>query len=186
MDGQRIVRRRRLDRVVELDIGELGSADDALLRLRGQRVPGAEVVEIFLHDHVAAAGERGVLAADDRGFGRFRAARILGSVDEAQEVAVVEVAEAVNLVDRRHGVAKPRHDLRRHLEAEVHPPGANMEQKIARGRDRMARSGPDLPERVKLGGARIPEQPIPGLGADSHHAAESGFDVAKLDRSNQR
>src|SRR5262249_55941297 len=58
--GERIVRRRRLYRVVQFDVGQLGAADDALLLLRRQRVPSVQIVEIFLHDHIAAAGERGI------------------------------------------------------------------------------------------------------------------------------
>ncbi len=95
MDGQRIVGAGRLDRLVELDVGKLGPADDALLRLGWKRVPCAEVVQIFLHDHVAAAGEGGILRADDGGFGHFAAAWILRAVDEPEQVAVVEIAKAV-------------------------------------------------------------------------------------------
>jgi len=50
----------------------------------------------------------------------------------------------------------------------------------------MAQSGPDLPERVKFGGARVPEQPVPRIGADSHHAGEIGFEVTKFNSANQR
>ena len=78
------MRRRRLYSVVELDIGELGAADDALLRLRGQRVPFRQVMEIFLHDHIAAAGERRIFLADERRVDNRLAARIIGAVYEAQ------------------------------------------------------------------------------------------------------
>ena len=80
---QRIVRRGRLDRVVEFDIGELGAADDALLRLGRQRVPSGKVVQVFLRDHVAAAGEDGILLADQHGLDHLKAPRVLGAVDEA-------------------------------------------------------------------------------------------------------
>ena len=91
----------------------------------------------------------------------------------------------MHFVDRRHGVPETRHDLGRHLEAEVHPFGADVEQEIAGRRDRLARSGAELAERVKLGRARIPEQPVPGFGTDAHHAGEPGFEIAKLDRPNE-
>ena len=77
------------------------------------------------------------------------------------------------------------HDLRRDLEAQVHPLGADMEQQVPRGCDRVARSGPELSEGVKLGRARVPEQPIPGVRPDSHHAGEPGFEIAKFNRANQ-
>src|SRR5262249_52997982 len=117
--GERVVRRRRLYRVVQFDVGQLAAADDALLRLRRQRVPSVQIVEIFLHDHIAATGECGILLTDERGVDHRLATRILSAVDEAQEVAVIEVTKAVDLVDRRDRVAEACHDLRRHLEAKV-------------------------------------------------------------------
>ena len=89
-----------LDRIVELDVGELGAADDALLRFGGQRVPRGKVVHVFLRDHIAAAGEGGILGADERGFDHRAPTRIFGAVDEAQKVAVVEIAKAMHFVDR--------------------------------------------------------------------------------------
>ena len=102
-----------------------------------------------------------------------------------EKVAVVEVAKAVHLVDRRDRIAELRHDLRRDLEAQVHPLGADMEQEVARGCDCVARSGLELAERVKFGRTRVAEQPVPGVGADSHHAGEPGLEIAKFDRANQ-
>ena len=155
------MRRGRFYRIIQFDVGQLGVADDALLRFRGQRVPSVQVVEIFLHDHVAAAGERGILLADERGVDHCLTARVFGAVDEPQEVAVIEVTKAVDLVDRRDHVTEARHDLRRHLEAKVHPLRTDMEQQVPWRRSRMVRSGPDLPERVEFGWTRVPEQPGP-------------------------
>ena len=59
----------------------------------------------------------GVLIADDHEAQSIVARRVLRPVDEAQEIAVVEVAEAVHLVDRGNRGSDPRHDLRRQLEA---------------------------------------------------------------------
>ena len=90
---------------------------------------------------VAAAGEVRVLVADQRGRdARPRAGRVLGAVDEAQQVALVEVLEAVHLVDARWPRRRSRsHQLRGQLEAQVHPPGADVEQQVARrGRRRCA------------------------------------------------
>lgn len=64
----------------------------------GRGVPGVEIVEIFLDHDVAAALEGGVFIADQDGLGDGLAARVFGAVDEAEEVAVVEIAEAVNFV----------------------------------------------------------------------------------------
>ena len=91
----------------------------------------------------------------------------------------------MHLVDRGDRIAELRHDLRRDLEAQVHPLGANVEQQVARGCDRVARSGPELSEGVKFGRARVPEQPIPGVRPDSHHAREPGFEITKFNCANQ-
>ncbi len=112
-------------------------------------------------------------------------ARIFRAVDESEKIAVIEVAEAVHLVDRGHCAAETTHDLRGDLEAQVHPLGADMEQKVARGSDGVARSGPELAEGVKLSRARVAEQPVPGVGPNPHHAGKPGFEIAKFDRSNQ-
>ena len=63
----------------------------------------SKIVKIFLHDDVAAAGERGVLLADEHGVDRCLALRILRSVDKAEEIAVVEVTESLHFVHRRNG-----------------------------------------------------------------------------------
>ena len=81
------------------------------------------------------------------------------------QIAVVEIAKAVHLVDRRDRVAEPRHDLRRQLEAEIHALGADVEQEIAGRGDRMTRSGLDFAERMQFGRPRLrrtacPTRPI--------------------------
>ena len=131
----------RLDGIVEFDVGKLGAADDALLRLGGQRIPAGEIVQVFLHDHVAAAGECRVFLADDCGVDRRLRRRVLRPVDKADQVAIVEIAKAMHLVDRRNRVAEPGHDLRRQFEAKIHSLGADVEQQIARRGDGMARPG---------------------------------------------
>ena len=74
-------------------------------------------MKILLHDDIAAAGEAGILVADENGVDRGLTFRVLGAVDKTEQVALVEIAEAVHLVDRRHRAAEPLHDLRRQLEA---------------------------------------------------------------------
>ena len=91
----------------------------------------------------------------------------------------------MHLVDRRDGVPKLGHDLRRDLEAQIHPLGADMKQEIARRCDRVARSGAELPKRMKFGRSRVAEQSVPGVGPDSHDAGEAGLEIAKFNRANQ-
>ena len=54
-------------------------------------VPGFEVMQIFPHDAVAAAGKRRIRLADDRGIDRALVGRILHAVDETPQVALVVV-----------------------------------------------------------------------------------------------
>jgi catalase len=68
-------------------------------------------VKIFLHDHVAAPGECGILLADERGLDHCLATRILGAIDEPQEIAIIEITKAMDLVDSRDCVAEAPHDL---------------------------------------------------------------------------
>jgi serine kinase of HPr protein (carbohydrate metabolism regulator) len=82
-----------------------------------ERVPTFQIVKILLHDHVAPAGERRVLVADQHGVHRCFARRILRPVNETDEVAVIEETEAVHFIHRRHGIFDARHDLCRQLEA---------------------------------------------------------------------
>ena len=74
-------------------------------------------MKIFLHDDIAAAGERSILLADEHGVDRYRAAWILRPVDETQEIAIVEVTEAVDFVDWRNRICDARHNLRGQFEA---------------------------------------------------------------------
>ena len=148
-------------------------ADDPLLLLRLEPVPGCEIVHVLLHEHVAPAGKAGVLVTDARGVDRVLADRVLRAVDKAGEIAIVEVAEPVHLVDGRQSAAEPRDDLDGQLEAEIHAVGPDVEEEIARRRDRMAGVGNDLGERVELGRTGIAEERVPGIGADADDARGS-------------
>ena len=113
------------------------------------------------------------------------ALRVFRPVDETHEIAVVEVAEAMHLVRGRGGIREALHDLRRELEAQIHAPRPDMEQHVARRSDRVARPGVKFPKRMQLCRPRLTEEPIPGLGAKSHDARQSGFNVAEPNRAHQ-
>ena len=81
--------------------------------------------------------------------------RILGAVNEADEVAVVEVAEGLYLVHWRHSVSKARHQLRCQFEAQIHAFRANVEEQIARRRDGVMFFTANLPEGMQQGGPRL-------------------------------
>ena len=182
---QRIVRIGWSDRFVDLDIRQFGAADDALLRLGRQCIPSGQIVQVLLHDDVAAAGKTGVFLADHRGVDRFLARGVLGPVDKPQQVAAVEIAKAVHLVDRGNGLSELRHDLRRQFEAQIHAPSADMKRQVAGCRDRVAGTGADLAERVQLCRPRLSEEPVPRLRPERHDAREVFGGFAKPDRSYQ-
>jgi hypothetical protein len=104
---------------VERDVGQLVAAHDALLLVDRQLVPRHQVEEVLLHEQEAAAGVLGVLGTDQGSLGRGRTARVLRPVDEAQQVAVVEVAEPLDVQGDAHRPAQRHEDLQGELLAGV-------------------------------------------------------------------
>src|SRR3546814_10793403 len=64
------------------------------------RPPGRHVVHVALNVHVAPAREIGILGADHGGVVGGRAGGVLGAVDETEQIAVVEIVEAVHPIGR--------------------------------------------------------------------------------------
>ena len=74
--------------VVDLYVFELGPAQARRLGLGRERRPAGHVVDVLLHDDVAAAREvRVVVGGDQRRVGQLGAGRVRGAVDEAEQVA---------------------------------------------------------------------------------------------------
>ena len=152
---------RWLELVGQLDVRELGATDDQLLLLGRQGIPGAEVVQVFLDDHVAAARECGILIADHDGFGGGCALGILGSVDEPEHVAFIEGAKAVHLVDHLGAAVQPFGQPLGQLETQVESVSSDVEQQVTRRRHgAVARTG-ELAERMQPRRRRAGGQPIP-------------------------
>ncbi len=106
------------------------------------------------------------------------------AVDEADQITVVEIAEAVHLVLGDDEARETAHDLCRQLETEIHARGADMKEKIARRGDRMVAAA-DLAERMQIFRARGAEETIPGVGANAEHAGQPALEVAKTDGAQQ-
>src|ERR1019366_1175859 len=85
-----------------------------------ERIPGVEIVQVLLHDHITSAREQRIASADGDRVIRGLSGGVFGPVDEAEQVALVEVLEPVDLLDDRDVTAQPVHDLARELEAQVH------------------------------------------------------------------
>ena len=122
------MRVRGLDLVRQLDVVELGAADDPLLLCHRQRIPGRKVVQIPLDQHIAAAGEVRVLFANHGRRGCCCANRVLRAVDEPEQVALIEGLEAVHLVDYLGAPAQALNQPLRKLEAQIGAVGPNVEQ----------------------------------------------------------
>src|SRR6266571_1276858 len=92
-------------------------------------------MEILLDDDGTASSKCGVLFSDERGLNRLLPVGILRPIDEADEVATIEVAEPMHLVHGGDGGSKAGHDVRRKLEAQVHSLRSDVEEQIAWRRD---------------------------------------------------
>ena len=137
-------------------------------------------MKVLLDDHVAPAGERRVLLADEGGVDGSLVDGILRPIDETEQVAIVEVLEAVHFVRRGDGAIEPRHDLCRQFEAQIHARGADMEEDVPRRRDSVMHA-PDFLERMQFLRPRRAEQPVPGVGAERHDAGQPALEVPEPD-----
>jgi len=88
-------------------------------------------VQVLLDQHIAAAREARVLLADQHVPGGLVAHRVLRAVHEAEQVTLVEILEAVRLVDDVGDLPQPLDDLAGQLEAEVHLAGPQVEEQVA-------------------------------------------------------
>ena len=169
--------------VVELDVVGLAATDHRLLLLGGHRVPGCEVVEVLLHDHVAAAREGGILIADERRLGHARATRVRRCRRRSR----------AGRARRSSGTPAPRRppttaspscssSSRSTLEAEVRPVGTDVEEQVARRRRRRMRAGGDRDERSQLGRSAAMAEPFPRGRSDADDAREVRPHVAEADR----
>ena len=168
--------------VRELDVFELGPPDHELLLRDGQGLPRAHVVEVLLHVHVAAAAVGGVLVTHDRGRERVLVLRVRGAVHETQQIAFVEELEALNLVHHVHVRAQSLHEVLGQLEAHVLGGRAQVDQQVPRGGHGCVHGTHDLRERVQVLGAGRVVEPIPRIGADTHHAQQVTRGDAERDR----
>ena len=142
-------------------------------------------MDVLLHVDVAAAGEIRFLVTDLGGAVGQRTVRVLGAVDESEQVAVVEELEAVHLVDDGD---RPAHRLDHpagELEADVENLGPDVEQQVTRCGGGVVAGAAQLDERVQIFGARPGEQSIPRVGPDRRHHRQVLGRIAEPDRTDQ-
>ena len=143
------------DVVGQLDVAELGAADHSFLFLDRQRIPRLKVMNVLLNHDIAAAGELRILIANHHRVECRRAFRVLGAVDEPEQVALVEGLESMHLVDHSRDPAESIHQPLSELEAQVEPMSAEVEQQIAGRRHGRVLPACDFGERMQTGGTRL-------------------------------
>lgn len=104
----RVDRYMGMRQVSALDILKLGATNNLLLLFDGHRVPAFQIMQILLNHHVAAVPKGRVLVTNERHRDRVRASQIRRPVHKPQQVAVVEVAESMNLINNVGGTSQPR------------------------------------------------------------------------------
>ena len=126
--GQGLVRFSWRVVVINFDIVYLRAADNLLLQGCRYAGPCIEIMEIFLDDDIAAASEVAILIADQRRGWQIGTGRIGRSIDEAEQVARIEIPEARNFIDNRDGRAEACKQNTFELKAEIGPFGPDMKK----------------------------------------------------------
>ena len=140
-------------------------------------------MDVLLLNDVAAARPH-ALVDERRGNGRLPP-RTLSTVDEAQRVPIIEVAEGVNLIvgtDRR---AQSAHDLARQLEAHVESRGAQVEEQVSRRRGGTVLSSLKCLKIVQVLGTRYVEETTPHACPNTDDAAEHRLGVTETNGPGQ-
>ena len=109
--------------------------------------------------------------------------RIFCPVNESQKVTIVEVAEAVCLVNSRNRSSNPLHDLGNQLETHIHSLGADMKQRISGSRDRVAFPRSYFAKRMELCRPGLAEEPVPSIRPKPRDTREPSLDATEIDRS---
>ena len=156
---------------------------DPLLLLDRQRVPRPQVVQVLLHDDVAAAGERRVLGADQRPPRRppGPAGFSVPSTKPSRSRTSKYLKPCTSSTDR-HRAAEPVHDLRRQLEAQVQPPGPDVEQQVAGCRDRVVPAPASSRNGCSSAGRGPPNSRSQASRPDRRRRRQAAVGVAETDR----
>ena len=159
--------------LAHLDVVVLGSADDLLLLGDRQAVPRGHVVDVLLHELVAAAPVHGVIVTDDAEVFACRGGlRVLGAVHEADDGAAVPVAEAVHLLEHLGNIAQRCGNSGRHIVGDRRLGRADVEVQIAGSGYRGVLGAPNLLELHELLRQRLGQiQGQPRAVADAQHNA---------------
>ncbi len=89
-------------------------------------------MKILLDDDVTAARKGWIFVTDNGSLLRGTAARIFCAVDEPDDIAIIEIAEAVNFVGNGNYIADVVHDLRGQFKTKVGAFGSNVKEDVTR------------------------------------------------------
>ena len=142
-------------------------------------------MQVFLHQHIAAAFELRVFIAHQGKRLGLAPHRVLGAVDETDDAAHIEVAKALDLIDHLHAITQGRHQLGRQLETQVHLFGTDVQQDVTWGRHRLAPLHTELAKRMQGRRARRAEQAVPGIRAKPANASQVARGHALAYRAHQ-
>jgi hypothetical protein len=95
-------------------------------------------VKILLDDDIAAICKVWMFVTDNCSFVCCTALRIFCAVDEPDDIAIIEIAEAVNLVGNRNYIADVVHDLCGQFKTAVGVFGSNVKEDVTRSGNGMA------------------------------------------------
>ena len=180
-----LVRLARRCIIVQFDIVDLGATNDFFLQRRRHLSPGLHVVQVFLNHHVASTTELRVFVSDQCRMGDIWSDGIGGSIHESQQVARIEIAEALYLVDYGDAVAKRLKQQTLQFKTQIQTRGPNVKQNIAGRGGRVVLRPLDRGKRLELLGPRLRVKALPEITAQPDDARQPRVLIAKADRLHQ-
>jgi hypothetical protein len=109
--------------------------------------------------------------------------RVLRAVNEAQEVALVEVAKSLHFFHDADGVAESIAEDPQKLKAEVESLRSHVEEEIARGRRRVVAITAESLEDAKFTRDGTGVEARPQVGANARHDVEGVLGCSKAHRA---
>lgn len=157
------------------------STDGPLLVFSSQIVPGIQVVGVLLGKGIRSVDEFGIFIPNNSVFWGLGSRRILGAIDESNDGAAFEVAEADRLIDDAGPVAEKFTEFGGNFVDHGHVIGPNVQEEIARsGGSSVLGSDDRLKVNEFFRWLNRWKQELPGAGPQTKRHAEIGLWVANV------